>query len=87
MPEGLVDLVRDRGCVIFRNVVPQAQAEAWESELKDYTSCRRLPGGEPAELVAVVDPASSAESKPSAGSRCYDGHQQAMASFGSHRPC
>jgi hypothetical protein len=49
MPEGLVDIVRDRGCVIFRNVVPRTQAEAWESELKDYTKRHKAVGGFPAE--------------------------------------
>lgn len=42
LPEGLAELVRDRGCIIFRGVVPEAQATAWEAELKDYT--KRHPG-------------------------------------------
>ncbi|KAK5731510.1 hypothetical protein LTR17_011308 [Elasticomyces elasticus] len=49
MPEGLVDLVRDRGCIIFRNVVPTEQAEAWEAELKDYTKRHSAVGGFPAD--------------------------------------
>lgn len=47
IPEGLVELVRDRGCVIFRNVIPTKQAESWEAELKDYTKRHKAVGGFP----------------------------------------
>lgn len=49
LPPGLIDLVRDRGCVILRNVVPEEQASAWEDELKDYTQRHRSIGGFPVE--------------------------------------
>ncbi|KAL3475234.1 hypothetical protein BJX99DRAFT_271174 [Aspergillus californicus] len=47
LPDGLVDLVRDRGCVVIRNVVPEAQAFAWETELKEYTRKYSGVGGFP----------------------------------------
>jgi len=44
-----VDLVRDRGCVILRNVVSEEQASAWEADLKNYTRRHRTVGGFPEE--------------------------------------
>lgn len=32
----MIDLIRDRGCIVLRNVVPEAQARTWENELRDY---------------------------------------------------
>lgn len=49
LPKGFAELVRDRGCVIFRNVVPEEQASAWEAELKDYTQRHRSVGGFPTD--------------------------------------
>lgn len=37
LPEGLVELVRQTGCVILRGVVPEEKAMKWEKELKEYT--------------------------------------------------
>jgi hypothetical protein len=39
--------VRDRGCLILRNVVSEEQACAWEAELKDYTRRHKTTGGFP----------------------------------------
>lgn len=47
LPPGFADLVRDRGCCILRNVVPEEQASKWEAELKDYTKRHRTIGGFP----------------------------------------
>ncbi|KAJ9636069.1 hypothetical protein H2204_005566 [Knufia peltigerae] len=47
LPQGFVDLVRDRGCVILRNVVSEAQATTWEADLKEYTRCHHEAGGFP----------------------------------------
>lgn len=47
-PPGLIDLIRDRGCVILRNVVSEADARAWEAELKEYTRRHPRVGGYPA---------------------------------------
>ncbi|KAJ6003492.1 Protein of unknown function DUF1479 [Penicillium sp. IBT 35674x] len=47
LPEGFVNLVRDRGCVILRNVVSEEQAKAWEASLKDYTCRHPAVGGHP----------------------------------------
>uniref|UniRef100_A0A093VJ09 Uncharacterized protein YbiU n=3 Tax=Talaromyces marneffei TaxID=37727 RepID=A0A093VJ09_TALMA len=41
------DLVRERGCVVLRNVVPEEQARAWEQELLEYTRKHRNVGGYP----------------------------------------
>ncbi|KAL4733204.1 hypothetical protein BDV11DRAFT_175917 [Aspergillus similis] len=49
LPDGLVEQVRDRGCVIIRNVVPEEQAVAWETELKEYTKKYRSVGGFPTD--------------------------------------
>ncbi|KPI34620.1 uncharacterized protein AB675_4941 [Cyphellophora attinorum] len=37
LPPSLVSVVHDTGCVIIRDVVSEAQATAWEAELKAYT--------------------------------------------------
>ncbi|KAL4791604.1 hypothetical protein BDV19DRAFT_392949 [Aspergillus venezuelensis] len=47
LPPSFASLVRERGCVILRGVVEKSQAEAWESELKDYTRRHRGVGGFP----------------------------------------
>ncbi|EMC94424.1 hypothetical protein BAUCODRAFT_548017 [Baudoinia panamericana UAMH 10762] len=49
LPDSLVDVVHDRGCVIVRNVVPENEASAWEAELKDYTNRHRAVGGFPVD--------------------------------------
>ncbi|KAK0609086.1 Uncharacterized protein DIS24_g12514 [Lasiodiplodia hormozganensis] len=49
LPPAFAALVRDRGCVILRNVVPAAQATAWEAELKAYTARHRSVGGFPVD--------------------------------------
>lgn len=41
--------MRDRGCIILRNVVPEEQAVKWEKELSDYTKRHPEVGGFPAE--------------------------------------
>ncbi|KAI9375891.1 hypothetical protein BJX61DRAFT_492494 [Aspergillus egyptiacus] len=48
-PEGLIEHIRERGCVIVRNVVPKEQAVAWEAELKDYTREYKSVGGFPTD--------------------------------------
>lgn len=52
LPEDFSTLVRERGCVILRNVVPEDQAVAWETELKDYTRRHPEVGGYPKEKPA-----------------------------------
>jgi len=42
LPPAFADLVRDRGCVILRNVVSEEEASGWEASLKDYV--KRHPG-------------------------------------------
>lgn len=37
LPDGLIDIVRQTGCVILRGVVPEEQATKWEDDLKAYT--------------------------------------------------
>ncbi|KAF4544357.1 uncharacterized protein LTHEOB_6475 [Lasiodiplodia theobromae] len=49
LPPAFATLVRDRGCVILRNVVPTAQASAWEASLKSYTARHRSVGGFPVD--------------------------------------
>jgi hypothetical protein len=39
-----VDLAHDRGCLIFRNVVPEEQAVAWERAIKDYIRNHQVRG-------------------------------------------
>lgn len=39
--------MRERGCIIIRNVVPREQAKKWEAELKDYTTKHKAVGGYP----------------------------------------
>lgn len=36
LPDSLIEVVHDTGCVIIRNVVPEEQATAWEDELRQY---------------------------------------------------
>jgi hypothetical protein len=36
LPDGLADVVRDTGCLIIRNVVPESQATQWEADLRTY---------------------------------------------------
>jgi hypothetical protein len=47
LPKDFADLVRDRGCVILRNVIPENQAVQWEKELIDYTERHPEVGGIP----------------------------------------
>ncbi|KAF2708345.1 DUF1479-domain-containing protein [Pleomassaria siparia CBS 279.74] len=47
LPEDFANLVRDRGCVILRNVVPEEQATQWEKELIEYTERHPDIGGNP----------------------------------------
>jgi hypothetical protein len=37
LPVGLINLVRQTGCMIIRGVVPEEEAANWEQELKTYT--------------------------------------------------
>lgn len=39
--------MRDRGCLILRNVVSETQATAWETDLKEYTKRNPNAGGYP----------------------------------------
>jgi hypothetical protein len=52
LPEAFADIVRDRGCVILRNVVSEDQATAWEASLKDYVHRHPGVGGHPAKRPA-----------------------------------
>lgn len=47
LPLDFIKHVRERGCVILRNVVPEEQAVAWETELKEYTRRHPQVGGYP----------------------------------------
>ncbi|KAJ9634474.1 hypothetical protein H2204_006299 [Knufia peltigerae] len=47
LPPDFADLVRDRGCVILRNVVPEEQAVEWGAKLKDYVHRHPGVGGVP----------------------------------------
>jgi hypothetical protein len=47
LPEEFANIVRDRGCVILRNVVSEEQAKCWEASLKDYTCRHPAVGGHP----------------------------------------
>ncbi|KEF57632.1 uncharacterized protein A1O9_05550 [Exophiala aquamarina CBS 119918] len=47
LPPDFANLVRDRGCVILRNVVPEEQAVVWEAKLKDYVHRHPGVGGVP----------------------------------------
>ncbi|KAK8147898.1 hypothetical protein G3M48_000776 [Beauveria asiatica] len=49
LPSDLADLIRDRGCVILRNVVEEEQAVKWEKELNEYTQLHPNVGGFPAD--------------------------------------
>ena len=49
LPDGFAELVRERGCCIFRNVVSQEQAESWEAGLKEYTKRHAKVGGFPVD--------------------------------------
>lgn len=49
LPKRFAELLRDRGCVIFHNVVLEEQASAWEAELKDYTKRHKSVGGFPVD--------------------------------------
>ncbi|CAI7644266.1 unnamed protein product [Penicillium discolor] len=53
LPDAFADLVRERGCVILRNVVSEQQATAWETSLKDYVSRHPGVGGHPAKKPAA----------------------------------
>lgn len=69
LPVDFTNLVRGRGCVILRNVVPVEQAEAWETEIKDYSKrqgsprCRGQPSRPTGELKPMVDQASGTNPK------------------------
>lgn len=52
LPEDFCAVVRERGCVILRNVVSEEQAIAWEAEIKDYTRRHPKVGGYPKEKPA-----------------------------------
>ncbi|KAJ4297518.1 hypothetical protein N0V90_005410 [Kalmusia sp. IMI 367209] len=47
LPADFAKLVRERGCVILRNVVPEEQATKWEQDLIDYTNRHRDTSGTP----------------------------------------
>lgn len=47
LPKDFANLVRDRGCVILRNVVPEDVASGWEASLKDYVHRHPGVGGYP----------------------------------------
>ncbi|KAI1859072.1 hypothetical protein JX265_010549 [Neoarthrinium moseri] len=47
LPQSFTDLVRERGCLILRNVVPEEQATSWETELTEYTKAHKSVGGFP----------------------------------------
>lgn len=49
IPTALMDLIKDRGCVIIRNVVSEEQATRWEAELRNYTKAHSGVGGFPKE--------------------------------------
>ncbi|KAL4738268.1 hypothetical protein BDV11DRAFT_171191 [Aspergillus similis] len=53
LPDAFADLVRDRGCVILRNVVSEEQAKAWEASLKEYVHRHPGVGGHPARRPAA----------------------------------
>ncbi|GAB7333650.1 hypothetical protein MBLNU13_g05208t1 [Cladosporium sp. NU13] len=46
-PPDLTNLIRERGCVILRNVVSEEQAVEWESSLREYTKRHPQVGGHP----------------------------------------
>ena len=47
LPPDFIKHVHERGCVILRNVIPEEQAVAWETELKEYTRRHPEVGGYP----------------------------------------
>lgn len=47
LPTAFADLVRERGCLVLRNVVPEAEAEKWHQDLKAYTTKHAAVGGYP----------------------------------------
>jgi hypothetical protein len=47
LPKDFANLVRDRGCVVLRGVVPEEQATAWKKELEEYTKKHSAVGGFP----------------------------------------
>ncbi|KAH8648690.1 hypothetical protein BX600DRAFT_503050 [Xylariales sp. PMI_506] len=51
-PDSFAELVRERGCVILRNVVSEEQATLWEASLKDYVERHPGVGGFPRERPA-----------------------------------
>ncbi|KAL4801802.1 hypothetical protein BDV18DRAFT_164612 [Aspergillus unguis] len=53
LPESFADTVRDRGCVILRNVVSEEQAVAWEASLKSYVQRHPGVGGHPKHKPAA----------------------------------
>ncbi|TQB69294.1 hypothetical protein MPDQ_002091 [Monascus purpureus] len=48
LPDGAADRVRDAGCVVIRNVVPQETASKWEADLKAYVRSHPKVAGFPA---------------------------------------
>lgn len=52
LPEAFADLVRERGCVILRNVVDEQQAVTWERLLKEYVHRHPGVGGYPRDKPA-----------------------------------
>ncbi|KAF2636398.1 DUF1479-domain-containing protein [Massarina eburnea CBS 473.64] len=49
LPADFKKLVKERGCVVLRNVVPEEQASKWEQELASYTQRHSDVGGLPAD--------------------------------------
>lgn len=47
LPDEASNLIRERGCIIIRGVVPEEQATKWETELIDYTKRHAAVGGFP----------------------------------------
>lgn len=42
--QGFIDLVKRRGCVVIRDVVDDAEAAAWQRDLKEYVKTNPVPG-------------------------------------------
>ncbi|KAJ8106831.1 hypothetical protein OPT61_g9281 [Boeremia exigua] len=53
LPPDLANLVRERGCIILRGVVPEAEATGWETSLKDYVARHPGVGGHPVNRPAA----------------------------------
>ncbi|KAF1999079.1 DUF1479-domain-containing protein [Amniculicola lignicola CBS 123094] len=53
LPDDFSALVRERGCVILRNVVSEEQAVQWEQDLLSYTKRHSEVGGFPVERPTI----------------------------------